>query len=108
MFTIAVAVFVVSYAVIISEKVHRTVVALAGAIMMILLGVLHQADAIAGIDFNTLGLLIGMMVIVGIAKDSGMFQYVAIAASKAGKGKPIPIFLLLGGIIALFLQFLVT
>ena len=101
-FLLAVLVFVVSYAIIISEKVHRTVIALAGAIVMILLGIVHQEAAIEGIDFNTLGLLIGMMVLVGIAKDSGMFQYVALMAAKVAKGKPIRIFILLGLITALF------
>lgn len=96
LFITAVVLFVVAYALIISEKVHRTVVALAGAILMILFGVLNQEQALEGVDFNTLGLLIGMMVIVGIARHSGMFQYMAIWTSKVGKGKPVPIFILLG------------
>ncbi len=95
-FYIAVAVFVAAYAIIISEKIHRTVVALSGAVLMILLGIINQEQAIEGVDFNTLGLLIGMMVIVGIARHSGMFQFLAIWASKLGKGKPVPIFILLG------------
>lgn len=105
-FFVSIAIFIVTYAIIISEKVHRTVIALAGAALMILLGVLNQEQAIEGVDFNTLGLLIGMMVIVGIAKDSGMFQYVAIWSSKVGKGKPIPIFIMLGVITAVFSAFL--
>lgn len=96
LFITAIVVFVIAYAIIISEKIHRTVVALAGAVLMILLGVLNQEQALEGVDFNTLGLLIGMMVIVGIARHCGMFQYLAIWASKLGKGKPVPIFLLLG------------
>ncbi|KKW42831.1 MAG: hypothetical protein UY92_C0003G0037 [Candidatus Magasanikbacteria bacterium GW2011_GWA2_56_11] len=106
MFYIAIVLFVFTYAVIISEKIHRTIVALLGASLMILLGILHQEKAIEGIDFNTLGLLIGMMIVVGIAKQSGMFQYVAIWAAKMGRGKPIPIFLILGGIVAVFSAFL--
>lgn len=106
MFVLALVIFIASYAIIISEKIHRTVVALAGGVLMILLGVINQELAIEGIDFNTLGLLIGMMVIVGIAKDSGMFQYVAVLASKIAKGKPVAIFLLLGLITALFSAFL--
>lgn len=105
-FIVAIVIFAVTYLIIISEKIHRTVAALAGAILMILLGIINQEDAIRGVDFNTLGLLIGMMVIVGIAKDCGMFQYVAIWASKAGKGRPLPIFVLLGLITALFSAFL--
>ena len=84
-FYLAAGLFVLTYAIIISEKVHRTIIALAGAMLMILLGVLTQEQAILGIDFNTIGLLIGMMVIVGIAKDSGMFQFVALWAARIAK-----------------------
>ena len=105
-FIIAITLFLGTYAVIISEKFHRTVIAMAGAMLMIILGVLHQEQAIEGIDFNTLGLLIGMMVIVGIAKDCGMFQYVAIWAAKAGKGNPAKILVLIGLLVAVFSAFL--
>ncbi len=105
-FLLAVVIFIITYVIIISEKVHRTIVALFGAILMILLGILNQEDAIHGIDFNTLGLLIGMMVIVGIAKQSGVFQYVAIWSLKIGKGKPIPIFIFLLIITTIFSAFL--
>ncbi len=101
-FVIAITVFVVSYSIIISEKIHRTVIALFGGVLMILLGIVNQHQALEGIDFNTLGLLIGMMVIIGIAKDSGMFQYVALKSAQLAKGKPIRIFLLLGLITAVF------
>lgn len=100
--SLAVIVFIASYAVIISEKVHRTVVALMGASVMILLGIINQEQAVEGVDFNTLGLLVGMMVIVGLARHSGMFQFVALAAAKIGKGSPVKIFALLGLITALF------
>lgn len=105
-FFIAVLVFIATYAIIISERIHRTVIALAGATMMIILGVMNQERAVEGVDFNTLGLLIGMMIIVNIAKKSGMFQFVAITAAKAGKGKPMPVFILLGLIVAVFSAFL--
>ena len=105
-FTLAIVVFIATYAFIISEKVHRTVIALFGAVLMILLGIINQERAIEGVDFNTLGLLIGMMVIVNIARHSGMFQYVAITAAKLGKGKPIPIMILLGILTAVFSAFL--
>lgn len=101
-FIIAIIVFAFTYAIIISEKIHRTVTALAGAGLMILLGIITQHEAIEGIDFNTLGLLVGMMVIVGIAKHSGIFQFVALAAAKVGKGRPLAIFTLLGIITAGF------
>lgn len=99
---LAAGIFIVSYVLIISERIHRTVVALTGALLMILLGVINQEQAVEGVDFNTLGLLIGMMIVVGIAKDSGMFQAVAIWVAKIGRGRPMPIFLLLGLTVALF------
>lgn len=102
MLLLAVAIFLVVYAVILTEKVHRTVVAMFGAALMVILGIINQHQAIEGIDFNMLGILIGMMVIVGIAKHSGIFQYVAIWAAKAGKGRPIPIFILLAVITMVF------
>jgi len=105
-FYLAIGIFVAAYAFIISEKVHRTVIALFGAVLMILLGILNQEAAIHGVDFNTLGLLVGMMIVVDIAKHSGMFQFVALWAAKVGKGKPIPIFLILGLLTAVFSAFL--
>lgn len=91
---LAIVVFLIAYVVMLSEKVHRTVIAMFSAALLILLGVINQHQAIEGVDFNMLGILIGMMIIVGIAKHSGIFQYVAIWAAKVGKGKPIPIFFL--------------
>jgi len=105
-FALAIAIFAVVYVFIIWEKVHRTVVALAGATLMITLGVLHQEQAIEGIDFNTLGLLIGLMVVVGIAKHSGVFQFVAIWATKVAKGNAIMVYALLAVITAVFSAFL--
>lgn len=103
---LAVSVFGLSYGLIISEKVHRTVVAIVGGILMVLLGILHQEQAVEGIDFNTLGLLIGMMVIVTIAKDTGMFQYIAIRAAKIAKGEPWRIMVMLSLVTAVFSAFL--
>ncbi|EHQ88853.1 SLC13 family permease [Desulfosporosinus youngiae] len=87
----ATAVFLISYAIIISEKIHRTVVALFGAMIIIIGGVLNQEQAIEAIDFNTIGLLVGMMVIVGIARNSGLFEYLAVWAAKRSKGDPLKI-----------------
>jgi len=69
---IAGAVFLITYAFIISEKLNRTVVALMGGMLVIFLGILEQEKAIEMIDFNTLGLLTGMMIIVGITKKTGV------------------------------------
>ncbi|MHB8076441.1 ArsB/NhaD family transporter [Desulfosporosinus fructosivorans] len=97
----ATAVFLISYAIIISEKIHRTVVALLGGMLVIIGGVINQEQAIEAIDFNTIGLLVGMMVIVGIARNSGLFEYLAVRAAKQSKGDPIKIMISLTLITAL-------
>lgn len=84
----AVGVFLVVYAFLIWEKVNRAVVSLFGACFLIFLGVFTQAQAVNSIDFNTIGLLIGMMAIVGICQQTGMFQYLAIKSAKIAKGDP--------------------
>lgn len=86
---IAVTIFVIAYALIISEKVHRTIVGIVGAVLMILTGILSQAGAIGHIDFNTLGLLMGMMIIVNITSETGLFSFLAIWAAKKVKANPI-------------------
>ena len=85
---LATGILIVSYIILFTEKLNRAVVALLGASAMIFCGVLSQESAIAGIDFNTISLLIGMMVIVGIAEKSGMFEYAAIYAAKLVKASP--------------------
>lgn len=98
---VAVGVFLVVYGLIISEKIHRTVVALAGAVLVIMLGVLSQEQAIHHIDFNTLGLLVGMMVIVAITGETGLFRFLAIWAAKAVDGNPLKLMIALSVITAL-------
>lgn len=103
---IAVGVFTVTYLLIMSEKVNRTAVAMVGAILMIVLNVEHQAQALTYIDYNTIGLLIGMMVIVGVMKKSGIFEYVAIRAARSAKGEPWKIVLYFSVITAIASAFL--
>ncbi len=93
-FILTVGIFVVSYIAIISEKFNRMVIALMGGLLMVLFNVLSQEEALSSVDFNTLGLLIGMMVIVSVIKKTGFFQYVAIRTAKAAKGEPWPIAIL--------------
>ena len=78
----------VTYAVIIWDKLNRAIVALLGASVMILIGVLDQDEAIKGIDWNTIGLLTGMMILVSISRRSGMFQYLAIWSAQKAKAQP--------------------
>ncbi len=92
---VAIVIFVAAYALIISEKIHRTIIGICGAMLMILLGIINQETAIHHIDFNTLGLLMGMMVIVNITSETGLFNYLAIWAAKKVKAKPISLLIAL-------------
>ena len=92
---VATCILGITYAVIMSEQVNRAIVALAGASIMIIVGVLTQEEAIKGIDWNTLGLLTGMMILVSISRRSGMFEYVAVWASRTAKAHPGGILILL-------------
>jgi len=103
---IALLVFVLTYALIVSEKVHRAIVALLGGMILILFGVLSQETALEHIDWNTLGLLVGMMIIVGITQRTGVFQYLALKAVRIAKGEPIRILILLGIVTAVLSAFL--
>jgi Na+/H+ antiporter NhaD/arsenite permease-like protein len=85
---VASAILLVTYVVIMSERLNRAIVAGVGACLMIATGVLDQEAAIAGVDFNTIMLLAGMMIIVGVSRRSGMFQYVAIWTAKRAQGRP--------------------
>jgi len=102
----ALMIFLGSYGLIISERVHRSIVAIFGGSLMIIVGIFmnfySQEAAISAIDFNTIGLLVGMMIIVAITKDTGLFQYVAIKAAKFARGNPWHIMLLFAVITAVF------
>lgn len=87
--------FVIVYAIIISEKIHRTIIALFGAALLLICGILVQHEAISYIDFNTIGLLTGMMLIVGITRKSGIFEYMAIKAAHRAGGEPVKILIAL-------------
>lgn len=103
---VATAILAATYAVIISEKINRAVVALLGAGTMILAGVLNQQAALQGIDFNTIALLVGMMILVSITRRSGVFQAVAVWATKLVKGNPAGILVMLQVVTATFSAFL--
>jgi len=97
---LAIAIFVVAYALIISEKVHRTIVGIFGAMLMILCGIIDQETAIHHIDFNTLGLLMGMMIIVNVTSETGLFNFLAIWAAKKVKARPVALLVALSIITA--------
>lgn len=102
----AVAVFIITYGLIISEKMHRALAALCGAVLLVILGVYGQEEAVAHIDFNTLGLLVGMMLVVGITRHSGLFEYLAVFSVRIARGKPFILLLLLSTATALLSAFL--
>ena len=88
---IATAIFLLTYAIIVSEIIHRMVAALAGAVLVVILGIISPEKVTHVVDFNTVGLLVGMMIIVGITRQTGVFEYLAIKAAKGSKGKPLKI-----------------
>jgi Na+/H+ antiporter NhaD/arsenite permease-like protein len=87
--------FVLTYLLIVTERLIRAVIAMTAAALMIIGGVLTQEAAAQGVDFNTIGLLTGMMIIVGIMRDSGVFQYLAIRSAKMVKADPWGILVML-------------
>ncbi|NWF99241.1 MAG: ArsB/NhaD family transporter [Nitrospirae bacterium] len=94
-FWTATAIFIIAYAVIVSEKVHKTIVAIFAASLMIVLKILEQHEAFhieeLGVDWNVIFLLISMMVIINLIKPSGIFEYIAIKSAKWGRGEPFRI-----------------
>lgn len=106
MFFVAVSIFLITYAIIISERIHRTTIALAGAGLLVFLGVITQAQAFESIDFNTIGLLMGMMIIVAITQRTGLFQWAAFMAARLGKGDPKLILIYISLIACVFSMFL--
>ncbi|HOB62276.1 MAG TPA: ArsB/NhaD family transporter [Candidatus Competibacteraceae bacterium] len=103
---LAAVLFVITYAVVMSERVNRAIVALVAAGLMIILGILNQEAAIRGIDFNTIGLLIGMMVIVAITRQSGIFQFLAIWSAKKVNASPWGILVMISLVTAVTSAFL--
>lgn len=102
----AIGIFLLIYGLIISEKIHRTILAMLGAIVMIAMGIVNQETALQHIDFNTIGLLVGMMMIVGITAETGLFKYAAVKSAKLAKGKPKRILIALFVITAVASAFL--
>jgi Na+/H+ antiporter NhaD/arsenite permease-like protein len=99
MSVIAVVVFVVAYVLIAGDRVNKTLVALAGAAIMVALPVINSDDVFysrdTGIDWDVIFLLLGMMIIVSVLRQTGVFEYVAIWAAKRSRGSPLRIMILL-------------
>ncbi len=92
---IAAVIFLISYAVIVSDRVHRTIAALLGGLTIILVGVLDQYQAFQAIDWNVIFLLAGMMMIANMLQETGLFQWIAIQSVRLGKGNTYRILVIL-------------
>jgi len=104
---IAVATFLIALAFIASEKIHRTKIALLGAALVVLfVGGYDQEAATEAIDFNTIGLLAGMMILVYLTQQTGIYDYIAIRAGQLSHGRPLLIVLYLAGTTAILSAFL--
>jgi Na+/H+ antiporter NhaD/arsenite permease-like protein len=97
---VGIAIFVVTYVLIATERIHKTLAALAGGVLMILLGVVSQEQAFEEIDFNVIFLLAGMMILAGIVRKTGVFGWLAVRAARVAGGDPYRILVVLSLITA--------
>jgi Na+/H+ antiporter NhaD/arsenite permease-like protein len=104
------AIFIITLYLIFSERLNRTIASMIGAVAMVIVGIVlsfySETKALAAIDFNTLGLLLGMMILVAILEPTGFFQFLAIYVGKRSKGKPVLLLVLLGTITTVVSMFL--
>lgn len=104
--TISIVIFLAVIALIVSEKVHEAAAAFIGAAALLLVGILDIEKAASYIDYNTVGVLVGMMIFVAVIKNSGMFEYIAIKSAKIAKGDPWRIMVLFTIVTAVLSAFL--
>ncbi len=108
---VAIVIFLVTMTAIMTERVHRSVAAIAGAVLLVICRVLTAKDGIESVDFNTIGVLMGMMLFVAVVKQSGIFEYIAIKSAKLSKGNPWIImiaFMLITAVLSAFLDNVTT
>lgn len=107
---VATGIFAATFALLLTERVHRMIVAMVGALVMLVAGLLmgfySQELALAAIDFNTLGLLLGMMILVRLLEQTGFFEFVAILTGKRSGGKPWRLLIVLGAATTVLSMFL--
>lgn len=99
-------IFFITYALIVSEKIPRSIAAILGGVVMIILGVIPQEQAFHSVDWNVIFLLASMMVIANVLRDTGIFQWIALQTVRLGKGDPIRVLILLSLITAVTSAFL--
>ena len=104
--TLAILIFALALALIATERIDRTKVALLGAVLMLLTQTIDQEHAIEAIDWNTLGLLVGMMIVVRVTEPTGAYTWVAIRAGQLSKGRPFAVVLALAVTTAVLSAFL--
>lgn len=107
---VSAAIFIIALILILTEKLDRTIVAMAGAAVMVttghFMGFFDEHHAIEAIDFETLGLLLGMMTLVSLLKPTGGFEFLAISAARLSKGRPVLLLILLGSVTSVLSMFL--
>ncbi|MGH2454671.1 MAG: SLC13 family permease [Candidatus Limnocylindria bacterium] len=103
---VGLTIFVGTYALIATERIHKTIAALAGGMAMILLGVVSQEEAFAHIDFNVIFLLAGMMILAGIIRKTGVFGWLAVRSARFAGGDPYRILVVMCVITAVASAFL--
>ncbi len=92
---VAAGIFLITYGLIVSERINRTIAALLGGVAMILLGIISQEQAFEAIDWNVIFLLAGMMAIANVLRETGLFQWIAVQAVRLGRGDPFLILIIL-------------
>jgi Na+/H+ antiporter NhaD/arsenite permease-like protein len=103
-------IFVIALILIFTEKMNRSITGIAGAALMVIIGTVlefySQDEAIVAIDFNTLGLLFGMMVLVALLEPTGFFEFMAVWAARLSRGEPVRLMVLLGTVTTILSMFL--
>lgn len=104
------AIFLGCLLLIFTNKLHRAIAAMGGAVIMVVFGLLRgfytEEEAIATLDTNTLGLLLGMMMLVALLEPTGFFQYLAVWVARLSKGEPVRLLVLLGAVTSIVSMFL--
>lgn len=107
---LATLIFIVCLALIFTDKLNRAIAALGGAVIMVVLGLVlgfySEEEAVASVDANTLGLLLGMMILVALLEPTGFFQYLAVWVARLSKGRPVRLLVLLGAVTSIMSMFL--
>ncbi|MBN2388290.1 MAG: ArsB/NhaD family transporter [Anaerolineales bacterium] len=107
---VSLVIFGITLIIVFSEKINRTIVAMAGAVAMVAAGLLFgfysEHQALEAIDFETIGLLAGMMVMVALLEPTGFFQYLAVQTARLSRGRPARLLLLLGAVTTVLSMFL--